>query len=995
MLSISPAATPVSFFHLLCPFWELFSASPNNNRPRVKPILGRMRVTMPTENPQPYRRYKGWYRLEEKARQTLSELLAGCKPEFDTLSPEVRAGVMELLRPEAQRVLLKALEGRTSDEEEHFGYDWSDILPCIKPSPQRQAAGRYLQETLPASVLQALNQPEVSRRDQIEWLYDETVGRLRHFTPYLPAEERALAEWRLQCPQAFLRAELAAEKAARIYLERSRKAGAAKPALSEEGQQLAFTAYLIAARKLYQYALKLPEYYERYATVISLKVPPDLQAQYGPWAYVRVGSTNKPASYRVATAEEMNRFQALLDGPMLRNLQEKVCPWTTETATAQKIDANLLARVYYQIVHPLEGQAPGAWRHEATLRHLGQDANYYRLLGFREDIAPDHARLFEAVLDSDRSLREFLDVPSIQEAFRAHRLDLGLVEAALGATVAHELMDVAQTWKPDCVPHQATTAQARQIIPLIIDDLSAYHDALMQSDYLAVRGQSFFKELLLTKHLNCISPAERKRIESYYRPVAVVLAAGNNRSTEPVPDDWTALRSYFDPVTKQEFVDYQVELPLGQAVLCLRQGASPQTALEAARRLLDLDEPPQINDPTARIKGVRLSELNYHELHASCLRPISMARMQFYTSFAPARTLDIMRGKTEEPTTENLIEALRPCFVLHYSDTYCRVKPAEMVRVKYRTPTGEKNNPCWDASQALCGLRSPDRDPEMRERLENPKWGLIVIEGEKKAALLAQMCVELNLPYHVKSVPGVWMGLAQGKLVRELAQFKMRDASSQRRHCYLWFDNDKAFKAGVTHALVETAAAFQREGALVFVPNLPFGRKVKGADDYAQVHCRREGGIDYQPLLEILENAVVVTERPRKVKYPHAEQEREINRKLNQAEQIHELQSALRQKEKPLEAPELRELFLLQAPYLFKNTTERQSAAIWESLNERGRESLLASLLNDNPALKLLRQACGGIPCFDAGPTAKDFLKGEPKLEPTPLIATPELFAPA
>jgi hypothetical protein len=329
--------------------------------------------------------------------------------------------------------------------------------------------------------------------------------------------------------------------------------------------------------------------------------------------------------------------------------------------------------------------------------------------------------------------------------------------------------------------------------------------------------------------------------------------------------------------------------------------------------------------------------------------------------------------------------------VLRYSDAYCRVKPAEMIRVKYRTPTGEKKNPCWDASQALCGLRSSSGDPNMRDRLENPKWGLIIIEGEKKAALLAQMCVERNLPYHVMSLPGVWMGLARGKLVAELDQFRMQDASGRRRHCHIFFDNDKAFKAGVTHALIETAAALQRAGARVFVPNLPFGKKVKGTDDYAMAHCRRGDMIDYQPLIDILENAVHVPERPRKVKYPTSEQEREINRKLNEAEQIHDLQSAL--KENRLDGPELRHLFLLQAPYLFKSSTERQNAAFWDSLNERGRESLLEPLLKDNPAMKLLRQACGGIPSFDEGPTARDFPNGNPPSVAQPAILAPELFA--
>lgn len=949
-----------------------------------------MRVAMPTENTKPYRRYKGFYRLEEEARRQLSDLVAGCKPEFLVLPAEAQAGVVERLRPEAQRAILNALEGRTQIEEEHFGYDWSDVLPRLQPSPLRQAAGQYLLEHLPAPIRHALDEPDVSRRDKIEWLYRETVDRLRKFTPYLPSEERELADWKRQCPEAYSRAEQTAHKTARLHQDRSRKTGGT--VLSDEARELAFTGHLIAARKLYQHVLDLSEYYDGNTTAVGLKVPPDMQARYGTRAYVRLGIASKPVIYRDPSSEEMEQFQALLDGPMLRNLQEKVCPWTTETAAAQKIDANLLARAYCQIVRPLDGQDRSETVHEGTLRHLGQDLNYYRLLGFREDIAPEHAGMFEDLLDSNPGLQEFLDQPSVQGAFKAHRLGQGVVELSLRAAVAHELVHAARNWRPDCVASQPNVvAQAQGTIPHIIQDLKAYHDALMQSDYLAVRQRNFLRERLMVEHLNCVTPKERARIESYYRPIAVVLAARDDQSNEPVPGDWKSLRSYFDPVTKREYTDYQVELPEGRAILCLRKGASPQTGLDAAKRLLDLGQPAQVNDSAARIKGVRISELSYNELNSSCLRPISMARMQFYTSFSPAKTLDILRGTSDEPTTENLIEALRPCFVLRYSDTYCRIKPAEMIRVKYRTPTGEKKNPCWDASQALCGLRSPANDPNMRDRLQNPKWGLIIIEGEKKAALLAQMCVERNLPYHVMSLPGVWMGLARGKLVEELNQFRMQDASGRRRNCHIFFDNDKAFKAGVTHALIETAAALQRAGARVFVPNLPFGKKVKGTDDYAMAHCRRGDMIDYQPLIDILENAVHVPERPRKVKYPASDQEREINRKLNEAEQIHELQSALR--ENRPDGPELRQLFLLQAPYLFKSSTERQNATFWDSLNERGRESLFEPLLKDNPAMKLLRQACGGIPRFDDGPTAKDFTNGNPPLVAQPAILAPELFA--
>jgi hypothetical protein len=948
---------------------------------------------MPTETAKPLSRYKGFYRLEEQARQQLLELVAGCRPEYEIIPAPVRGRVSEQLRPVAQRAILNALEGRTAAAEEQFGYDWAEVLPRLQPDPLRQAAGQFLCQQLPHAVKEALASPALTRRDKIEWLYHETVDRIRRFTPYLPSEQRELAEWKRHCPTAYSLAEKTCLQLVRAGADRHRKAAMTTSERSAETQRLATIGGLIAARKLYQHVLNLVEYYDGPATAVALKVPPDLQGRWGARLYVRLGISDKPAPYREASAAEMEQFRHFLESPLLRNLQEKVSPWTTETAAAQKIDANLLAHAYFQIVQPVTGQSSEAGPQAETLRELQNDRSYYRLLGFREDIAPEDSRIFEELLDSNQGLRDFLDQPTVLAVFQAHRIDTGMVEAAVRATVVEEMLRVTKLWRPEEITiGKDPASSARELIPKITGDLAAYHDALMRSDYLAVRRANFFKERLLAEHLACVTPRERQRIESYSRPMAVVLVARDDGSTEAAPSEWRLVRSYLDPVTHKDYSDYQIESPEGRIVLCLRRGAKPLAALDQARKLLDLEQPAHVNDSASRLKGVRISELSYNELSASCLRPISMARMQFYTSFSPSRTLEILRGSSDEPTTENIIEALRPCFVLRYSDAYCRVKPAEMIRVKYRTPTGEKKNPCWDASQTMGGLRNAASDPNMRDRLENPKWGLIIIEGEKKAALLAQMCLERNLPYHVMALPGVWMGLSRGKLVEELAQFRMRDSAGQRRHCYIFFDNDKAFKAGVMHALIETAGALHRAGAEVFVPNLPFGKKVKGTDDYAMVHCRRGGDLDYQPLVEILENAVHVPERPRKVKYPSPEQERDINRKLAEAEQVCELQELLRQKEAPLDMPELRQLFLLQSPYLFKSGNERQSAAVWDSLNERGRQSLLPSLLSSNPAMKLLRQACGGIPSFEEGPTARELIQGTPAL-PGPTVLVPELFA--
>ena len=114
---------------------------------------------------------------------------------------------------------------------------------------------------------------------------------------------------------------------------------------------------------------------------------------------------------------------------------------------------------------------------------------------------------------------------------------------------------------------------------------------------------------------------------------------------------------------------------------------------------------------------------------------------------------------------------------------------------------------------------------------------------------------------------------------------------------------------------------------------------------------------------------------------------------FNQAEKIHELQTLLRLKENPAQAPEMNQMFMLQAPYLLKSSNERLNAAVWDSLNERGRAAFLGALLKDNPALKLLRQACGLIPSFEEGQTARDFSEGSHPVEEKGTVLSPELFA--
>ena len=58
---------------------------------------------------------------------------------------------------------------------------------------------------------------------------------------------------------------------------------------------------------------------------------------------------------------------------MLKNLQERLCPWTAEQALNQKISANLLAEVYFNIVRPQELSPPEIQLDEGVLQKLGGD----------------------------------------------------------------------------------------------------------------------------------------------------------------------------------------------------------------------------------------------------------------------------------------------------------------------------------------------------------------------------------------------------------------------------------------------------------------------------------------------------------------------------------------------------------------------------------------------------------------------------------------------
>jgi hypothetical protein len=925
-------------------------------------------------------RYKGFNNIEEEARGQLERIIDGCKTSYVFIAPDVQQDIVRQLRPLALKTILHALEGRTALEEKYFGYEWSNALQGIGADPLRASCARHLLNNLP-DLDAALKEPAVQQRIALEWLFEQTAGRIQRFTPYLAREEQELVNWHEQCPGAYGDASTHAEKLSRAVQERSRPKGGA-PALGETARHLIYTASMIAARKLFLFVTGVNEFFEKRLDSIPLKVAPELQGLYGAKIYIRFGIKPRPTNYQPMEEGKEEVYKSVLAGTnMLKNLQESLCPWTAEPALNQKFNANLMAEVYRSVVRPLELDTQPGQPDEHVLRALGGDRGRYDVLGFLSKTTSSHFVPLQKFIDSNSDLQAFLDKPSVQEAFRLARIDRTLIQTCLSVAVARELVSSAKAWRPAAVSAQDSklTSQAKSTLPHILHDLTLYHNALLQSSYMAVKHGGFYKEHLLKIYLQEVSAKERSKIESYYNLLAVVLATRDEGYNGGVPAEWRMLSTYVDPGTGRETADYQFALAGGQAIVCLAQGASPEVARAAGESLLSLGKPPTICE--TGIQGVRISELSYKELRSSCLHPRSIARMQFYTSFSAAETLTILRGITQEPTDENIIEALKPCFILKYMDHasstggfYCRVKPAEMVRVKYRTPTAEVQNPCWDASQIIGGLGAS----EMERRCRDTDVNLIIIEGEKKAAMLAQVMQDLNLPYHVISIPGVWMGVVgprkSRRLVDEIARFNLRDDRRRSRNCLIFFDNDKAFNPAVMDALIQTAATMQKGGGNVFVPNLPFGKKVKGADDFAMVRCATEAGFNFQPLIDIIENAVFIPPPPPQVKYPDEEGKRKIAKFLDEGEHIHELQEAVKKSKAPLEQPELRELFLILAPHIMQVPNERAAAQLFDSQTGPGRAVLMALALKENPALKQLQAACSGIPSFSQGTTLKENL---------------------
>jgi Domain of unknown function (DUF3854) len=952
---------------------------------------------LPTTTAPTQFKYKTLAKLEKEAQRHLARLLSNFDGRVNLIPQDVRAPMITSLRSLAQQSILDALEARVPEGTEDFSYEWEDAFDNLEVSAARSTAADLFLAKMP-DIDAMLKEPEVKQRILMEWLLDQTAGRIQKFTPYLVQEEQELQHWKDQCPAAFLLAQTEAQRASQRLQDGMRPNPLAPSKLTDQAKEMSYLANMIAARKLYLSATGTSEYFEGSSTYLDAKVPRNLLEKYGNKVYVRFGDKPKPIAYRTATQAQTSAFRDMLSSSnqMLNNLQQKLMPWTAKKGLGQKTSPNLMARVYYEIVKP--GKPEGSHAHQPTLEKLKGNESRYRILGFREDITPAQAAIFEEFMTKDEpTLKTCAGSPSVQAALRRYQLDKSLVQLCLNAAVAEGFVEGVKAWRPHLpLRGEQPIDQAKAVLPAILQDLPLYHSELIKSDYVAASRSDHFKPKLQRLYEAGLPAKERAKLESFCLPIAVVLVAKQDGYAGPMPANWRALETYTDSVTQQEFTDYSIETPKGKGIICLIKGGAPESAQKAIDQLLDLKQESLINDSKARIKGVRMSELFFNELRSSCLHAHSIARTQFYTSFSMPDALEILRGSSDEPTMEHVVEALNPCSIFRYTDNYCRVKPSRMVRVKYRTPTGEATNPCWDASQALGGLS----ERMMQERHENPEWSLIFIEGEKKAAMLAQMAQDEKLPFHIIAIPGVWMALKGPKGAKELSEFfdefAFQDTKGNHRNCLVFFDNDKAYNVSVTEALVQTGSCLQRKGADVFIPNLPFGKKIKGADDFAQVHCRKSNGIDYKPLVDIIERAVYVPVRQYTINHQTPEQQRDTKRLMQQAEQVHELQARIRKQADPLNSADIRKLVVLQGPSLLRIGPERQILETFDRMEGIDKQNFLERAFNENGALRnLQRVMTSHIPNFDTGTTLKEVQEAGPNFQRKPtekIELTPDMF---
>jgi hypothetical protein len=172
--------------------------------------------------------------------------------------------------------------------------------------------------------------------------------------------------------------------------------------------------------------------------------------------------------------------------------------------------------------------------------------------------------------------------------------------------------------------------------------------------------------------------------------------------------------------------------------------------------------------------------------------------------------------------------------------------------------------------------------------------------------------------------------------------------------------------------------------------------------------------------VKIIEGAVYVPVKSYPIKHQTSEQQRQVRRYMFEAEQIHELQQAVRKSADPIRSKELRKLVVLQGPYALQQSAElrqmvslqapaapapprsmeRQILEALDAMGDGDRKALMQTVLKDNPALRnLQRKMAAHIPNFDTGTTLREVqaagtnLRRSEASKPDKILLTQDLFA--
>ena len=191
-----------------------------------------------------------------------------------------------------------------------------------------------------------------------------------------------------------------------------------------------------------------------------------MQADYGTRAYVRLGIAGKAAIYREPLPEEMAQFQAMLEGRCSAISRKRSAPGPRRPQPPKRlmpISGRALLPDRQAAGRSGAGAMPGQ---QGRSERLGQDPELLPAArlprGHRAGARPD-VREF---LDSNPGLQEFLDRPSVQEAFKAHRLDRRSRGACTARGGRARTCAWRASWRPESVASQPSVmAQAQNTIP--------------------------------------------------------------------------------------------------------------------------------------------------------------------------------------------------------------------------------------------------------------------------------------------------------------------------------------------------------------------------------------------------------------------------------------------------------------------------------------------------------------------------------------------------